>query len=52
MSSDLHQRICYELGMYQLEVKEEEKDLSVLVDHKMTVSCQCDAATKKANAVL
>ncbi|CAM5090421.1 unnamed protein product [Natator depressus] len=42
----------YKLGTHQLEVTEEEKDLGVLVDHRMTMSCQCDMAVKKANAVL
>ncbi|CAM4552817.1 unnamed protein product [Caretta caretta] len=43
---------CYKLGTHQLEVREEEKDLGVLVDHRMTMSRQCDIAVKKANAVL
>ncbi|XP_043361780.1 butyrophilin subfamily 1 member A1-like isoform X3 [Dermochelys coriacea] len=30
----------------------EEKDLGVLVDHRMTMNHQCDMAVKKANAVL
>uniref|UniRef100_A0A8C3FKP1 Reverse transcriptase domain-containing protein n=1 Tax=Chrysemys picta bellii TaxID=8478 RepID=A0A8C3FKP1_CHRPI len=42
----------YKLGIHQLEVTEEEKDLGVLVDHRMTMSRQCDMAVKKANAVL
>ncbi|CAM4669521.1 unnamed protein product [Lepidochelys kempii] len=42
----------YKLGTHQLEVTEEEKDLGVLVDHRMTMSRQCDMAVKKANAVL
>ncbi|CAM5156864.1 unnamed protein product [Eretmochelys imbricata] len=42
----------YKLGMHQLEVMEEEKDLGVLVDHRMTMSRQCDMAMKKANTVL
>ncbi|CAM4650931.1 unnamed protein product [Lepidochelys kempii] len=42
----------YKLGTHQLEVMEGEKDLGVLVDHRMTTSRQCDLALKKANAVL
>uniref|UniRef100_A0A452HYE6 Reverse transcriptase domain-containing protein n=1 Tax=Gopherus agassizii TaxID=38772 RepID=A0A452HYE6_9SAUR len=42
----------YTLGTHQLEATEEEKDLGVLVDHRMTMSRQCDMAVKKANAVL
>uniref|UniRef100_A0A8C3IEJ8 Reverse transcriptase domain-containing protein n=1 Tax=Chrysemys picta bellii TaxID=8478 RepID=A0A8C3IEJ8_CHRPI len=42
----------YKLGMHRLEVTEEEKDLGVLVDRRMTMSRQCDVAVKKANAVL
>ncbi|CAM5121826.1 unnamed protein product [Eretmochelys imbricata] len=40
----------YKLGTHQLEVTEE--DLGVLVDHRMTMSRQCDMAVKKTNAVL
>ncbi|CAM4701606.1 unnamed protein product [Lepidochelys kempii] len=47
-----NKNFSYKLGMHQLEVMEEEKDLGVLVDHRMTMSCQCDMAGKKANAVL
>ncbi|CAM4385864.1 unnamed protein product [Lepidochelys olivacea] len=47
-----NKNFCYKLGMHHLEVTEEEKDLGVLVDHRMTMSCQCDMAVKKANAVL
>ncbi|CAM5138517.1 unnamed protein product [Natator depressus] len=37
----------YKLGTHQLEVREEEKDLGVLVDRRMTMSHQCDMAVKK-----
>ncbi|CAM5107583.1 unnamed protein product [Eretmochelys imbricata] len=47
-----NKNFSYKLGTHQLEVTEEEKDLGVLVDHRMTMSCQCDMAVKKANAVL
>ncbi|CAM5122864.1 unnamed protein product [Eretmochelys imbricata] len=47
-----NKNFCYKLGTHQLEVTEEEKDLRVLVDHRMTMSHQCDMAVKKANAVL
>ncbi|CAM4373323.1 unnamed protein product [Lepidochelys olivacea] len=47
-----NKNFCYKLGMHQLEVTEEEKDLGVLVDHRMTMSRQCDMAVKKANVVL
>ncbi|CAM4453019.1 unnamed protein product [Caretta caretta] len=47
-----NKNFSYKLGMHQLEVTEEEKDLGVLVGHRMTMSRQCDMAVKKANAVL
>ncbi|CAM4628384.1 unnamed protein product [Lepidochelys olivacea] len=47
-----NKNFSYKMGMHQLEVMEEEKDLGVLVDHRMTRSRQCDIALKKANAVL
>ncbi|CAM4653200.1 unnamed protein product [Caretta caretta] len=47
-----NKNFCYKLGMHHLEVTEEEKDLGVLVDHRITMSCQCDMAVKKANAGL
>ncbi|CAM5127154.1 unnamed protein product, partial [Natator depressus] len=47
-----NKNFCYKLGTHYLEVTEEEKDLRVLVDHRMTMSRQCDVAVKKANAVL
>ncbi|CAM4321681.1 unnamed protein product [Lepidochelys kempii] len=47
-----NKNFSYKLGTHQLEVTEEEKDLGVLVDHRMTMSCQCDMAVKKANVVL
>ncbi|CAM5165724.1 unnamed protein product [Natator depressus] len=46
-----NKNFSYKLGTHQLEVTEEEKDLGVLVDHRMTMSRQCDMAVKKANAV-
>ncbi|CAM4429601.1 unnamed protein product [Caretta caretta] len=47
-----NKNFSYKLGTHQLEVMEEEKVLGVLVDHRMTMSRQCDMAVKKANAVL
>ncbi|CAM4605209.1 unnamed protein product [Lepidochelys olivacea] len=47
-----NKKFSYKLGTHQLEVTEEEKDLGLLVDHRMTMSRQCDMAMKKANAVL
>ncbi|CAM5171235.1 unnamed protein product [Eretmochelys imbricata] len=47
-----NKNFCYKLGMHYVEVTEEEKDLRVLVDHRMTMSRQCDMAVKKANAGL
>ncbi|CAM5150477.1 unnamed protein product [Natator depressus] len=47
-----NKNFSYKLGTHQLEVTEEEKDLGVLVNHRMTLSCQCDMVVKKANAVL
>ncbi|CAM4521747.1 unnamed protein product [Lepidochelys olivacea] len=47
-----NKNFSYKLGTHQLEVTEEEKDLGILVDHRMTMSRQCDMAVKKANAVL
>ncbi|CAM4679733.1 unnamed protein product [Caretta caretta] len=47
-----NKNFSYKLGTHQLEGTDEEKDLGVLVDHRMTMSCQCDMAVKKANAVL
>ncbi|CAM4522288.1 unnamed protein product [Lepidochelys olivacea] len=47
-----NKNFSYKLGTHQLEVTEEEKDLGVLVDHRMTMNHQCDIAVKKANAVL
>ncbi|CAM4592819.1 unnamed protein product [Lepidochelys olivacea] len=47
-----NKNFSYKLGTHQLEVAEEEKDLGVLVDHRMTMSHQCDMAMKKAHAVL
>ncbi|CAM4664161.1 unnamed protein product [Lepidochelys kempii] len=39
-----NKNFSYKLGLHQLEVTEEEKDLGVLVDHRMTMSRQCDMA--------
>ncbi|CAM5146391.1 unnamed protein product [Natator depressus] len=47
-----NKNFSYKLGMHHLEVTDEEKDLRVLVDHRMTMSRQCDMAMKKANMVL
>uniref|UniRef100_A0A8C3FC47 Reverse transcriptase domain-containing protein n=1 Tax=Chrysemys picta bellii TaxID=8478 RepID=A0A8C3FC47_CHRPI len=47
-----NKNFSYKLGTHQLEITEEEKDLRVLVDRRMTMSRQCDVAVKKANAVL
>uniref|UniRef100_A0A674I2H4 DDE-1 domain-containing protein n=1 Tax=Terrapene triunguis TaxID=2587831 RepID=A0A674I2H4_9SAUR len=47
-----NKNFSYKLGTHRLEVTEEEKDLGVLVDRRMTMSRQCDVAVKKANAVL
>ncbi|CAM5108569.1 unnamed protein product [Natator depressus] len=47
-----NKNFSYKLGTHQLQVTEEEKDLGILVYHRMTMSRQCDVAVKKANAVL
>ncbi|CAM5165853.1 unnamed protein product, partial [Natator depressus] len=47
-----NKNFCYKLGTHHLKVTEEEKDLGVLIDHRMTMSHQCEMAVKKANAVL
>uniref|UniRef100_A0A8C3FZL9 Reverse transcriptase domain-containing protein n=1 Tax=Chrysemys picta bellii TaxID=8478 RepID=A0A8C3FZL9_CHRPI len=47
-----NKNFSYKLGTHRLEVMEEEKDLGILVDHRMAMSRQCDVAVKKANAVL
>ncbi|CAM4567481.1 unnamed protein product [Lepidochelys kempii] len=46
-----NKNFSYKLGTHQLEVTE-EKYLGVLVDHRTTMSRQCDVAVKKANVVL
>ncbi|CAM4622161.1 unnamed protein product [Caretta caretta] len=50
MHLGINKNFSYKLGTHQLT--EEEKDLGVLVDHRMTMSRQCDMDVKKANAVL
>ncbi|CAM4548729.1 unnamed protein product [Lepidochelys olivacea] len=47
-----NKNFSYKLGTHQLEVTEEEKDLGVLIDHRMTMSRQRDVAAEKANTVL
>uniref|UniRef100_K7F1X3 Reverse transcriptase domain-containing protein n=1 Tax=Pelodiscus sinensis TaxID=13735 RepID=K7F1X3_PELSI len=47
-----NKNFSYKLGTHQLEVTEEEKDLGVLVDYRMTMSRHCDMAVKKANTIL
>uniref|UniRef100_K7F000 Reverse transcriptase domain-containing protein n=1 Tax=Pelodiscus sinensis TaxID=13735 RepID=K7F000_PELSI len=47
-----NKNFSYKLGTHQLEVTEEEKDLGVLVDYRMTMSRHCDMAVKKANMIL
>ncbi|CAM4501029.1 unnamed protein product [Lepidochelys kempii] len=47
-----NKNFSYKLGTHKLEVTEEKKNLGALVDHRMTMSCQCDVAMRKASAVL
>ncbi|CAM5073177.1 unnamed protein product [Natator depressus] len=47
-----NKNFSYKLRTHQLEVTEEEKDLEVLVDHRMIMSHQCDMAVKKADTAL
>ena len=42
----------YKMGDTWLSNTTNEKDLGIVVDHKLNMSRQCDAAAKKANAIL
>ena len=42
----------YKMGDTWLSKTTSEKDLGIVVDHKLNMSQQCDVDTKKANAIL
>ena len=42
----------YKMGHTWLSNATNEKDLGIIMDHKLNMSQQCDAAAKKANVIL
>ena len=47
-----NQRHSYKMGDTWLSNTTKEKDLGIVVDHKLNMSQQCDAAAKKGNDIL
>ena len=41
----------YKVGDTRLNNTTSEKDLGIVVDHKLNMSQQCDVAAKRANAI-